>query len=138
MAFNSIVDIEALIHDLRLAVGYASKAGLLRDRKVLDVVKAADLALRREDLASVDIEALTTALSEVAQIIAPITLADLKFGRDPFSPENQARSKLLQLGLAIFALLVLGTVGTFTHWLQRDQSLIQAVQQIDDFHPQLK
>ena len=138
MTTNSIVDVESLVKDLQRAVRYAAKAGLLRSRDILDVVKDAESALGQQGASSVHIEALTKALNDVAQVIAPMTLADLECGRDPFSLENQRRSSRLQLVLSIFALLLMLVVGDYMDSLQKEQSAILGLQQFEILQPQLK
>jgi hypothetical protein len=71
-----------------------------------------------------DIHALMLALNEIAQVISPMTLADLKFGRDPFDSRNQITSKKLQFCLTLFALIVLTLIGYFMQSLRQEQSAI--------------
>ena len=78
------------------------------------------------------------ALNDVASLIAPMTLADLHFGRDPFAESNQQRSRVLQLCLTIFALLVLVVVGHFMHSLQQEQDALVTLEQIQELKPQQK
>jgi len=130
---NSIVDIDAWVRDLRLAVTYGARAGLLRSTSVLDAVKSAEEAGSAGQ--APDAHALTLAMNEVTQAIAPITVADLKFGRDPFDPINQSRARNLQLWLTLFALVVLASIGIFMHSLHREQSAISTLQEIQQLHP---
>jgi hypothetical protein len=130
---NSIVDADAWIRDLRLAVTYGARAGLLRSTSVLDALKSAEEASSAGQ--SPDAHALTVAMNEVTQAIAPMTMADLKFGRDPFDPINQNRARRLQLLLTLFALGVLVFIGYFMHSLHREQSAISTLKEIQQLHP---
>ena len=108
---QSIVDVDALVDDLRMATAYASRVGLLQEAGLLDSLKAAEDTLRAEG--KPDMHVLTVALNNVVRVIAPLTMADLRFGRDPLSPANQKQGRLLQLCLTALALGVLLLIGYF-------------------------
>jgi hypothetical protein len=129
MTENSIVDVPSLLQDLRLAVAYAARVGALRD----ETLKIAERGM--SDDSNPDVHALTLALNHVTQAIAPMTLADLKFGRDPFLAENQKRARRLQLSLTIFSLIVLTLIGYFMHSLGREQSAISTLKEIESLRP---
>lgn len=131
-----ILDTAILVDSLRRAVTYAATAGLLKDGSVLDSLRDADAALAagREP----DARALTLALNQVAADIAPMTLTDLNFGRDPLSPDNQRRSRMQQLVLTVFALLILAHVGYFMHSLRLEQAVVQTLEAIQQQRPQQK
>ena len=104
MVEETIVETATLVTDLRLATAYAARAGLLRDRTLLDSLSAAEKTIQND--APPDAYTLTVALNSIAQAISPMTLADLR-ERDPFSPANQRTSQHVQLALSIFSLLLL-------------------------------
>ena len=85
-----------------------------------------------------DAYALTSALNDVASIIAPVTVADLRYGRDPFLPENQRRARIIQLCLTFFSLVVLVLTGYFMNSLHREQDALVTLEKIQDLKPQQK
>lgn len=136
MAAASIIDSGALVRDLRLCVEYASRAGLLRDKQVIEALDTAEKSLRDDQAA--DVYALMVALNEVTHLIAPITVADLTFERDPFSPDNQRRSRVAQLWLSLMALFVLFLIGYFMQALRVEQAAIEEVSALQALRPELK
>ena len=132
----SILDRDALLHDLRLASGYASRAGLLRDPSLLERLQAAERGIDADGHAN--LQALTLALNGVAQAIAPMTLADLRCGRDPFERTNQRRARVLQLGLAILALLTMLLIGHSMNALGVEKAGLAAAQQLQSMQPMQK
>ncbi|WP_134940948.1 MULTISPECIES: hypothetical protein [Ralstonia solanacearum species complex] len=135
MSEESVVDSAALVGDLRLATAYSSRAGLLRDRALLDSLAAAEKTIQSDP--HPDIYTLTIALNAITQAIFPMTLADLR-GRDPFSPTNQRTSQHVQLALSIFSLLLLVVIGFFMQALHREQEVLVALSKVQDMHPELK
>jgi hypothetical protein len=136
MAADSFIDPNTLVRDLRLCVEYASRAGLLRDKEVIDALATAEKSLGNDQAA--DVHALMVALNEVTHLISPITVADLTFGRDPFSPDNQRRSRLAQLCLSLMALFVLFLIGCFMQALRSEQAAIKEVSEVQALRPELK
>lgn len=133
---QSIIDLRSLLDDLRLGVRYAARVGVLTDRAILLTLESAETAIAANQRP--DVFALATALNEIAALIAPMTIADLNFKRDPFLPENQRKSGIMQMALMVFALLVLATIGDYMHSLQREQEALTAIEKIRDLKPQEK
>ena len=131
-----VVDLNGLTEDLRRGVEYASRAGLLRGAAVLDAISAAEKTIKNDQRP--DLHAVTLALNEVAQVIAPITVADLRFRRDPTSLDNQKRAKILQLSLTIFSLAVMVLIGLFMNGLRIEQGSIAELNEINRVQPELK
>lgn len=127
---HSIIDLDSLLDDLRLGVRYAARVGVLSDRAILSTLDAAEAAIAANQRP--DVFALTTALNEIAALIAPMTIADLYFKRDPFLPESQRKSGVMQMALMLFALTVLATIGDYMHSLQREQEALSAIEKIRD------
>jgi hypothetical protein len=136
VAPNSVINFDILVQDLRRSVEYASRAGLLRDREVLDAIKAAEQTIRTD--ADPNVHAVVLALNAVAQAIAPMTVADLTFGRDPLTPDNQRRAKTLQFWLTVFCLLILVLVGYSMNALRVEQSAIAELTELQELHPETK
>jgi hypothetical protein len=132
----SVINLEILVKDLREAVEYASRAGLLQDRGVLDAIKAAEQTIRNDAIP--DVYSVTLALSAVAHVIAPMTIADLTFGRNPFSPDNQRKAKTLQFWMTVFCLIVLVLVGYSMNALRVEQEAIAELNEVQDMHPEMK
>ena len=78
------------------------------------------------------------ALSLGVQRIRPITLADLRCGRDPFDAKNHRRAKSAQLWLASFALVVLGFLVIYMLDLQREQDALVNIEQVSNLNPREK
>lgn len=135
MSETSVVDSSTLITDLRLATAYASRAGLLGNRTLLDLLEAAEKTIQKDT--PPDIYAITVALNSITQTISPLTLADLR-DRDPFSAKNQRTSQHVQLALSIFALLLLVIIGFFMQALHREQEVLSTLNKMQDMHPELK
>ena len=134
MDTTAVVDTEALVSDLRLATRYAARVGLLHDEAVFSKLHCVERSQRDEGVP--DVHALTVALNDVAQLIAPMTVADLRFGRDPFVPANQRKAWWLQLVLAVVALCVLLVTGHFMHSLRTEVAGLQALKQLESMRPQ--
>jgi hypothetical protein len=131
-----VIDISILIDDLRLCVDYAARAGLFRDRDVTQAISAAENTIRSD--ASPNVQTVTVALNLVVQAIAPVTVADLRFGRDPFSKENQKKSRLFQFWLTVFCLIVLAEIGYSMNALRVEQGVVGELKDLEDLHPELK
>ncbi|MEP6720794.1 MAG: hypothetical protein ABJA77_05080 [Variovorax sp.] len=130
-----IVDLEALVSDLRLVCAYAAKAGLMTE-DLLAASDRADQALL--DPQRRDAKPVLAALSLGAQRIAPMTVADLKFRRDPFLPENQQRGRVAQFWLASFALVVLGFLVVYMLALQSEQDALANIEQVQRLNARQK
>lgn len=133
---QSIIDLDSLLGDLRLAVRYAARVGVLSDRAILSTLDTAEAAIAMNERP--DVFALTTALNEISALIAPMTIADLYFKRDPFLPASQRKSGVMQMVLMMFALTVLATIGDYMHSLQREQEALSAIEKIRELRPQEK
>jgi len=136
MSKQKVIDIHGMLEDLRLALGYASRAGLVHDQAIIDVLKQAEATLSNQQ--QPDISVLAVALNRIVQVISPITLADLRYGRDPFALANQTRGRVLQLCLTIFALVMLILIGYFMDALRTEQEAISTILEIKDLRPELK
>lgn len=137
-AGQGVVDTWAMLEDLRLAVGYASKAGLLIDPSILKCIAKADRSIRGDE--PPDALFLTKSLNRVVTLIAPITLADLEGDgrRDPFSKCNQERSHQIQFFLTAFALMVLVVVVCYARDLKREQGALTVLEKIESMEPREK
>ncbi len=114
-----------LIEDLRYAAGYAARAGIVLDASVLEALN------QPRDTATV-----RCALATAVRVIAPMTLVDLRGGRDPFLDRNQCRARWLQAGLSVVALPLLIYVLLQTQALRAEQELQQRWHAIEAMNPQ--
>ena len=131
-----IVDIEELAADLRLATAYSVRAGLLREQATIEAIGNAEKSLAPGQ--SPDVHALTKAVNEIVNLIAPVTLADLRYGRDPFAEKNQKIAKWLQAVLTTLALGTLVIIGAMMESLRSEQEVLQLLQQVQEAKPQQK
>jgi hypothetical protein len=136
MAANCVIDINELMQDLRSAVAYASQMGLLRDRYLFDILKAADQSAAQEN--GPDLYTLMPAMNELALLIAPVTFADLRFGRNPISATNQRKTQIFQFLLTLCSLLTLLLIGFFMQNLKIEQEALQQLITVQESQPQLK
>jgi hypothetical protein len=130
-----VVDLDALGADLRLICAYAAKAGLMTD----DLLAASGKA--NEALAGPhprDAKPVLAALSLAVRRIRPMSLADLKFGHDPFDPDNRHRAQIAQFWLAAFALILLGFLVVYMLDLQREQEALANIEQVSNLNPREK
>ena len=125
-----------LLVSLREAVDYATTAGLLKDAAALDVLDAAECARQRGE--KPDLKAVSAALNDMVTLIAPLSLADLHFDRNPLSPTNQARTRKFQFWLPVLALALLLSIGYFMQSLRYAQSFIARVERVEDQNPEHK
>jgi hypothetical protein len=132
---TDILNRGALVDDLKLATEYAARVGLLQDEKLLERLQRAEQDLQGGDTG---VHQLAVALNDVVRCIAPITLADLRFGRDPLSSRNQHKARMQQLWLTLLALFTLGLVGYFMQSLRIEQDAIKTLVQIQELNPQQK
>ncbi len=120
-------DIAALETDLRMMTTYAARVGVLSDPQVLESLST--LEKGRRSAHAPEVHALTLALNKVAQAILPMTLADLRSGRDPLEPDNQRRARVLQLGLAALALVTMLIIGSSMQSLRIEKTGLKALEQ---------
>lgn len=126
--------VERMVDDLRRGVSYATRAGLLsQDPATLkEACDTLELGPKAE------VRALAQSITKIAKLIAPITFADLSSDRDPFSRESQKRARAMQVGLSIFALIVLALIGYFMHALRIEQGAITAVERVEQLRSDVK
>ncbi len=131
--FTTTVD---LVASLREAVNYATTAGLLNDATALTVLETAEGAQQRGE--PPDLKSVSEALNGMVALIAPLTLADLHFDRNPLSPDNQARTQRFQFWLPVLALILLLVIGYFMQSLRQSQSFIARVERVQSQNPDQK
>ncbi|MFV8548796.1 hypothetical protein ACNRD9_11955, partial [Ralstonia pseudosolanacearum] len=136
MLEKRVVDVNTLLEDLRMAVAYASRAGLLYDRGLVNILKAAETTVRNDK--PPDVGAVTFAINEIVKIIAPITLSDLRCGRNPLEENNQTRLRKIQFCLSIFVPILLIIIVYSANILSREQEALSGLAEIATINPEIK
>ncbi|MFV8603372.1 hypothetical protein ACNRDG_03495 [Ralstonia pseudosolanacearum] len=136
MLEKRVVDVNSLLEDLRLAVAYASRAGLLYDRGLVNILKAAETTVRNDK--PPDVGAVTFAINEIVKIIAPITLSDLRCRRNPLEENNQTRLRKMQFYLSIFVPILLIIIVYSANILSREQEALSGLAEIATISPEIK
>jgi hypothetical protein len=136
MESECVIDVNELVRDLRAAVQYASRAGLLKDTPSMDLIKSAENTISKDERPNVPV--LLKALNSIARTISPLTIADLHNKRDPFTVENQDKAKTFQLLLSVLAIIMITLIGYSTLAMQSEEAAIVAVSKIQDLHAELK
>jgi len=121
----------SLRDDLRLAIGYAARAGLLKNDPAFAALQAPELSVASDGQVPATFSTVL-ALNEISALISPITIADLQFGRDPFDSHNQARSRHIQAVLTVTALIVLLLIGYFMNSLRQEQDAIVVLKGVQE------
>jgi hypothetical protein len=124
-----------LARHVELAARYAAQAGVLRDARTIALIRRIEAAEARGHEANPSL--LLEALDQLSRLIAPITVADLASGHDPFSDENMTMARRMQGFLTMAALLVLMLVGVFMHWVNLEQGALQQLTETQTVHAQL-
>jgi len=118
-------DLKSLVSDARLVLEYAVRAGKLPD----DSLAQAILALESSERAS-DIVALQNAMNAVAGAIAPMTLVDLRAGRNPFDARNVHARSRWQIGLAFATLGLIAFIAYYQYLVQRQEAALIAYKEV--------
>lgn len=124
---------KSLIEDYRLALHYAAHVGLISHGALSDKLKAAEAAIANQQ--HTDHLPIIEATNELAVVISPITIADLRIGRDPTTEGNQRNARSWQLGLTAFCLITLLLVGYSMNALRVEQDALAAIVSVEPLHP---
>jgi hypothetical protein len=123
---------EELLSDARLALAYAVRAGRLPSDALPNAIAAIEGVSPGERVTK--IASLGTALNAVVGAIAPMTLVDLRARRSPFDTPPRA-TRVLQVCLGVFTIVVIGMVAYFTQVLHQGDLALQALQRIQEARP---
>ena len=120
-------DFPRLIADARLILEYAVRAGKLQDDS---------LAVAIQDLETLDsprnIIGLQNAMNAVVTQIAPMTLVDLRAGRNPFDQRNVHARSRWQIGLSLATLILIAIIAYYQFLVQGQESALRAYREILD------
>ena len=126
-----------ILSDAKLVAAYGQRAGRLQDSDlVLAIAGVESMAAPRWD--SKEVVTLEVALNRAIQIIAPVTLFDLKSGWDPFQRQSQgwvSRDSLSTFAFACLSLLMMVVAAYYTQLYSRGGVLLTALKQIEDARP---
>ena len=130
---NTDAIIKLLLDDARLVIGYAVRIGRFTDDSLQKAVYEVESATPESRAQSVTI--LTDALNNAIKAIAPMTLIDLRAGRNPFDPRNQRFVKVLQAIFCVLTITLTISVARMTDTLHRLDTAMKAFQQIQESRP---
>jgi len=121
----SAADLPRLIADARLILEYAVRAGKLQD----DALAKAIQGLEERDNPQCIID-LQNAMNGVVSLIAPMTLVDLRAGRNPFDQRNVHARSRWQIGLSLATLALIATIAYYQYLAQRQESALRAYKEV--------
>jgi hypothetical protein len=127
------VETEELLKDARLVIDYAVRIGSLPDEKLIEAVNS--LELSSTDGITQDLGPLLAALNNGIRAIAPMTLLELRAGRNPFDAKNQRLTRNLQMFMCALTIGLTAVVASFTEYLHREETAIKALRQVQDMNP---
>lgn len=122
-----------MLADINLMVGYASRVGLIQDKSILAPVEDAMKCAPENEIP--DASVLAPVMSSLVVLIAPITLADLLEGRDPFAPRNQKRSRWMQIVMTVGSLVMLANIVFSMHYLRSEKEALVRLAELDESRP---
>ncbi len=125
--------IKLLLDDARLVIGYAVRIGRLTDDTLQKAVYEVESAT--PDAKGQSVPLLTNALNNAIKAIAPMTLIDLRAGRNPFDPRNQRFIKVLQAVFCVLTITLTISVARMSDTLHRLDTAMKAFQQIQESRP---
>ena len=125
--------IKLLLDDARLVIGYAVRIGRLTDDALQKAVYEVESAT--PDAKGQSVTLLTNALNNAIKAIAPMTLIDLRAGRNPFDPRNQRFIKVLQAVFCVLTITLTISVARMSDTLHRLDTAMKAFQQIQESRP---
>ena len=118
-------DLNQLIADARLILEYAIRAGKLQDDALAVAIQ------QMEDSESAQqILALQNAMNGVVAQIAPMTLVDLRAGRNPFDQRNVHARSRWQIGLSFATLGLIAVIAYYQYLVQRQDASLRAYHEV--------
>jgi hypothetical protein len=117
-----------LLEDARLVAGYAYRSGQLNGDPIIT-----EMTQFEEDLAAhlkPNRAQFAATVSKLVSDIAPMTLQDLRDGRDAFSPRTGKISRRAQVIMSLLGLLVMFAVGYYSLVLNEQLTALDAYNEI--------
>jgi hypothetical protein len=121
----SAADLPRLNADARLILEYAVRAGKLRDDSLAEAIQS----LEASDSARNIID-LQNAMNAVVGQIVPMTLVDLRAGRNPFDQRNVHARRRWQIGLSFATLVLIAVIAYYQFLVQGQESALRAYREV--------
>jgi hypothetical protein len=119
---------QQLLEDARLVAAYAYRSGQLKDDKIFVAISQfeEDLAANRKPNRG----EFAAAVSKMVASIAPMSLQDLREGKDAFSPRTGGTANRAQVVLSSMALVIMFSVGYYSLVLNEQLTAVDAYTEI--------
>ncbi|SRR6266446_3377845 len=117
-----------LIADARLVLIYAARSGRLLNKSLAEAMVCASSGSADNKITDDHIMALTSALNESIQTIAPVTLIDLGSKWRPFPRSKMSRC--IRIMFSFFAVLLVAATAYFTQFYSQMNSILAALRDI--------
>jgi hypothetical protein len=118
-------DLNRLIADARLILEYAIRAGKLQDDSLAVAIQQMEDSERAQEII-----ALQNAMNGVVAQIAPMTLVDLRAGRNPFDQRNVHARGRWQIGLSFATLGLIAVIAYYQYLVQRQEAALHAYHEV--------
>ena len=102
------------------------RSGRLPDNSLPDCIAAIQRDALPGDGPQPDLTTFQQALSRAVTAIAPMSLADLRAGRNPFDARNIQTRKRWQVGLSVATIALIATISYCHFMLQREDAALRA------------
>lgn len=118
-------DVNRLIADARLILEYAVRAGKLKDDALASAIQEMEQADSAQNIIS-----LQNAMNAVVAHIAPMTLVDLRAGRNPFDQRNVHARSRWQISLSLATLWLIAAIAYYQYLVQQQESALRAYREV--------
>jgi hypothetical protein len=116
----SSMDMQTLVVDAKLVLEYAVRAGKLPDKTLGEAIER----LEGSESAQSAFD-LQYAMNTVVACIAPMTLVDLRAGRNPFSHNNIQIRRRWQISLSFATIALIVVIANYQFLVQRQESALR-------------
>jgi len=120
-------DLKSLVSDARLILEYAVRAGKLPDDALAEAIQSLESSEGARDII-----ALQNAMNAVVAAIAPMTLVDLRAGRNPFDERNVHARSRWQIGLAFSTLGLIAFIAYYQYLVQKQEAALIAYREVTE------
>lgn len=123
----SAADLHRLSADARLILEYAVRAGKLADKSLAEAIQRLEASDSADNIVD-----LQNAMNTVVGQIAPMTLVDLRAGRNPFDQRNVHARSRWQIGLSLATLALIAVIAYYQYLVQRQDSALRSYREVLD------
>jgi hypothetical protein len=120
-------DARELIADARLVLEYAVRSGKLPGIALAEAIEQLEASNSARSIID-----LQQAMNDVVPAIAPMTLVDLRAGRNPFDRRNVRARNRWQFGLSVATLVLIAIIANYQYSVQELSSALQAYNKVTD------